>query len=104
MVNTESESASHCEYVDFDLEIGEQRESRSYPVSVRSPEGEARVVMRFPFDEWELKDRLRDVEFALLRSGGGGRLVPPVPGKRRISVGGRGPAAQRSTSAPGASD
>ena len=29
----------------------------------------------FPFDEWELKDRLRDVEFALLRSGGSRRRI-----------------------------
>jgi hypothetical protein len=32
-------------------------------------------VMRFPFDEWELKDKLRDVEFALLRSGGTRRRI-----------------------------
>jgi hypothetical protein len=75
MVNTDSESASHWEYVDFDLEIGEQRESRKYPVSVRSPEGEAQVVVRFPFDAWELKDKLRDVEVALLRSGGSRRRI-----------------------------
>jgi hypothetical protein len=75
LVNKDSESAIHWEYVDFDLEIGEQRESRTYLVSVRSPEGEAQEEIRFPFDEWELKDRLRDVEFALLRSGGSRRRI-----------------------------
>lgn len=88
MVNTDSESASHWEYVDFDLEIGEQRESRRYPVSVRSPEGEAQVVMRFPFDEWELKDKLRDVEFALLRSGGSRRRIG-TPEEQTVQAFGR---------------
>jgi chorismate mutase len=74
-VNSESDSASHWEYVDFNLEIGERKGSRTYPVSVRSPEGEAQEEMRFPFDEWELKDQLRDVEFALLRSGGTRRRI-----------------------------
>jgi len=74
-VNRESDSASHWEYVDFDVEIGEEREPRSYPISVHSPEGEAQEDMRFPFDEWELKDKLRDVEFALLRSGGSRRRI-----------------------------
>ena len=31
--------------------------------------------MRFPFDEWELRDKLRDVEVALLRSGGTRRRI-----------------------------
>src|SRR5215211_7913286 len=71
----ESDSASHWEYVDFDLEIGEESGPRKYPVSVRSPEGEAQEEMRFPFDEWELKDKLKDVEVALLRSGGKRRRI-----------------------------
>jgi WD40 repeat protein len=71
----DSDSASHWEYVDFDLEIGEESEPRKYRVSVRSPEGEAQEEMRFPFDEWELKDKLRDVEVALLRSGGKRRRI-----------------------------
>lgn len=74
-MNRDTESASHWEYVDFDLEIGEQREPRRYPVSVRSPDGEAKEEMRFPFDEWQLKDKLRDVEVALLRSGGSRRRI-----------------------------
>jgi tetratricopeptide (TPR) repeat protein len=74
-VNSDSDSASHWDYVDFNLEIGEQTGSRKYTVSVRSPEGEAQEEMRFPFDEWELKDQLRDVEFALLRSGGKRRRI-----------------------------
>jgi hypothetical protein len=74
-VNSDSDSASPWEYVDFNLEIGEQKESRTYPISVHSPEGEAQEEMRFPFDEWELKDQLKDVEFALLRSGGSRRRI-----------------------------
>jgi CHAT domain/TIR domain len=57
------------EYANFDLEIHQPSESREYPVSVRSMEGEAQAEMRFPFDEWELKDKLRELEVALLRSG-----------------------------------
>jgi hypothetical protein len=87
-VNSNSDSASHWEYVDFDLEIGEQKGSRTYPVSVRSPEGEAQEEMRFPFDEWELKDQLRDVEFALLRSGGTRRRIG-TPEEQTIQVFGR---------------
>jgi tetratricopeptide (TPR) repeat protein len=87
-VNSDSDSSSHWQYVDFDLEIGEQMESRKYPVSARSPEGEAREEMRFPFDEWELKDRLRDVEFALLRSGGSRRRIG-TPEEQTIQVFGR---------------
>jgi hypothetical protein len=74
-MNRNSDSASHWEYLDFDLEIGEEREPRKYPVSVRSSEGEAQEEMRFPFDEWELKDKLKDVEVALLRSGGKRRRI-----------------------------
>jgi O-acetyl-ADP-ribose deacetylase (regulator of RNase III) len=57
------------EYLDFDLEIREGG-PQEYPVAVDSPGGQALKVMRFPFDEWELKDKLRDLEVALLRSGG----------------------------------
>jgi tetratricopeptide (TPR) repeat protein len=45
-------------------------------VAVRSPAGEAQGQMRFPFDEWELKDRLQALEIALLRSGGTRRRMP----------------------------
>jgi len=44
--------------------------------------------MRFPFDEWELKDKLRDVEFALLRSGGSRRRIG-TPEEQTIQVFGR---------------
>ena len=87
-MDSDSDSASHWQYVDFDLEIGERKGSRRYPVSARSPEGEAREEMRFPFDEWELKDRLRDVEFALLRSGGSRRRIG-TPEEQTIQVFGR---------------
>ncbi len=32
--------------------------------------------MRFPFDKWELKDKLQALQIALLRSGGGRRRIP----------------------------
>ena len=57
------------EYVDFELEIGAGR-GREYPVSVlRSPVGEARGTMRFPFDRRSLSNQLLVLENALLRSG-----------------------------------
>jgi WD40 repeat protein/tetratricopeptide (TPR) repeat protein len=87
-VNSDSDLASPWEYVDFNLEIGEQKEFRTYPISVHSPEGEAQEEMRFPFDEWELKDQLKDVEFALLRSGGSRRRIG-TPEEQTIQVFGK---------------
>jgi tetratricopeptide (TPR) repeat protein len=68
-------SMSSWNYLDFELEIrgGGPRE---YPIAVRSPAGEAQAEIRFPFDEWELKDRLQALEIALLRSGGSRRRIP----------------------------
>ena len=58
------------EYHDFELDIGIGH-GREYPVAVRrSPAGEARAKMRFPFDEQQLAGRLKDLQIALLRSGG----------------------------------
>ncbi len=57
-------------YLDFELEIG-LGAGREYPVAVlHSPAGEARATMRFPFDELALENRLKDLQIALLRSGG----------------------------------
>lgn len=57
-------------YLDFELEVG-QGAGLEYPISViRSPAGEARATMLFPFDALELKNRLQSVQIALLRSGG----------------------------------
>jgi hypothetical protein len=57
-------------YLDFEIEIGPGM-GREYPVAiVRSPAGEARETMKFPFDELALKDRLQNLQIALLRSGG----------------------------------
>ena len=65
------------EYLDFDLEVGPGR-SGSYPVKVRSPAGEAEITMRFPFDGLTLESRLKDLQIALLRSGGvPRRAIPP---------------------------
>jgi hypothetical protein len=62
-------------YLDFDLEIG-PGQGREYPVAVlRSPAGEAHETMRFPFDELQLESRLKDLQIALLRSGGKRRQI-----------------------------
>lgn len=58
------------EYLDFEIEIG-LGQGREYPLAViRSPGGEARERMVFPFDELALASRLKDLQIALLRSGG----------------------------------
>ena len=62
------------DYLDFELEISEGG-PRRYAIAVRSPAGEAQGHMRFPFDEWELRDRLQALEIALLRSGGTRRRI-----------------------------
>ncbi len=65
------------EYHDFELDIG-IGQGRDYPVAVRrSPAGEARAQMRFPFDEQQLAGRLKDLQIALLRSGGRRRALTP---------------------------
>lgn len=62
-------------YLDFELEIG-AGQGRDYPVAVlRSPAGEARATMHLPFDEIQLESRLKDLQIALLRSGGVRRRV-----------------------------
>jgi len=63
------------EYLDFELEIGEGK-GNEYPVRViHSPAGEAREMMRFPFDRLALENRLKDLRIALLRFGGKLRRV-----------------------------
>jgi len=63
------------DYLDFELEVG-LGTGREYPVAViRSPAGEARETMRFPFDELALNNRLQSLQIALLRSGGRRRRV-----------------------------
>ena len=58
------------DYLDFELEIG-VRDGLEYPVAVlRSPAGEARERVTFPFGELELENRLQALQIALLRTGG----------------------------------
>jgi len=64
------------EYLDFNLAIG-QGQGRAYPVTVRSPAGEAHVTMTFPFDTLTLENRLKDLQIALLSSGGARRGLLP---------------------------
>src|SRR5215217_6459637 len=68
-MDAQSGPMSSWDYLDFELEIRES-ESRGYAVAVHSPAGEAQEEMRFPFDERQLRDKLKDLEIALLRSGG----------------------------------
>jgi ABC-type branched-subunit amino acid transport system substrate-binding protein len=55
--------------LNFDVEIRSVG-GLDYEVIARSPTGEGRTTMRFPFDEIALKLRMKDLEIALLRSGG----------------------------------
>lgn len=60
-------------YLDFDIEIS-AGSGRDYPIAVvQSPAGEAQETMHFPFDELALDNRLKDLQIALLRSGGNRR-------------------------------
>jgi len=75
-------------YLDFELEIG-LGTGREYPVAVvRSPAGEARETMRFPFDELALESRLKGLQIALLRSGGQRRKMP-LPEEQAVQDFGR---------------
>lgn len=57
-------------YLDFEIEIG-PGDGVTYPVTVlRSPAGEAKAELTWPFSELELKNRLLALENSLLRSGG----------------------------------
>jgi CHAT domain/Pentapeptide repeats (8 copies) len=64
------------EYLDFDLEIREGG-PQEYPVEVDSPGGQASGEMHFPFDDYELENKLLALENALLRSGGSQRGLSP---------------------------
>ena len=56
-------------YLDFELEIG-VGDGQTYPVAVlRSPAGEARERVNFPFGALELENRLQALQIALLRTG-----------------------------------
>src|SRR5512143_1886330 len=62
-------------YLDFEVEIA-RGYGREYPVAVvKSPAGEARETLKFPFDELALENRLKALQIALLRSGGSRRQV-----------------------------
>ena len=70
-------------YLDFEIEIG-LGQGREYPLTVRSPAGEARGALRFPFDSLALESRLKDLRIALLSSGGRRRQV--LTPQERLSV------------------
>src|SRR5215208_6413823 len=58
------------EYLDFDIDV-EAQPSGGYEVAVvNSPAGDARAEMRFPYDRLALQSKIKDLQIALLRSGG----------------------------------
>lgn len=61
-------------YLDFELEIREAL-PQGYCVAIDSPAGEAEEEISLPFDRRELRDKLKDLEIALLRSGGTRRAL-----------------------------
>ncbi|MFZ4656936.1 MAG: SUMF1/EgtB/PvdO family nonheme iron enzyme [Caldilineaceae bacterium] len=66
---------SNLDYLDFELEIG-QPTGQNYPLTVlRSPAGEARATLAWPLGELALENRLKDLQIALLSSGGVRRTV-----------------------------
>ena len=91
-----------AEYLDFEIEIGKGI-GREYPIAViRSPGGEARGQMVFPFDELALGSRLKDLQIALLRSGGQRRLLltPQEQTGGSVPLTDRDPGAPSQSSAP----
>lgn len=63
------------DYLDFELEIN-YGVGKDYPVAIiRSPAGEAFATMHFPFDDLALENSLKDIQIALLRSGGKNRQI-----------------------------
>lgn len=63
------------EHLDFELSVGDGEGDEYHVEVLRSPAGEARALMRFPFTELDLRDRLKTLEIALLRSGSTRRRV-----------------------------
>jgi hypothetical protein len=57
-------------YLEYELEIGPGSGREYSVVVIRSPAGEARETMHFPFDHLALENRLQALQIALLRSGG----------------------------------
>ncbi len=76
------------EFLEFELEIGlgthHERplgKDSEYPVSIVKapvPTGDVDETMKFPFEAHELDHRLMALQNALLRSGGGRRIVQPA--------------------------
>jgi len=73
------------EYLDFDLHIANGTDG-DYVVSViKSPVGEARATLRFPYDKSTLDSQLQGLELAVLKSGTVRRdIVMDVPEKKVV--------------------
>jgi hypothetical protein len=63
------------QYLDFELEMREGNATGYDVVVVKSPAGETRTAVTFPFGELELKNHLQALQIALLRSGGNRRRI-----------------------------
>src|SRR5215203_1613722 len=87
-MDSSSGSPGHWEYIDFELEILEGGPP-NYPVCVRSPEGEVHEQMHFPFDKWELENKLQALEIALLRAGDARRRRIHLPEEQTVQDFGR---------------
>jgi CHAT domain-containing protein len=57
-------------YLDFELEIGPSVDGAYSVAVIKSPAGETRTTLRWPFSELQLENRLKDLQIALLSSGG----------------------------------
>ncbi len=57
------------QYLDFDLEVGAGFGSTYHVLAKCEPIGTAAITMRIPFNGLALKDHLKDLRIALLRSG-----------------------------------
>ena len=63
------------QYLDFELEMREDNAAGYEVAVVKSPAGETRTTVTFPFGELELKNHLQALQIALLRSGGKRRRI-----------------------------
>ena len=82
-MRSDSGGTRQLSYLDFELEIG-LGSGLEYPVAVvRSPAGEARETMYFPYDERALESGLDKLQIALLRSGKKFR-GPPSPEEQPV--------------------
>lgn len=75
MADNLPQGTNQLDYFDFEIEIG-IGQGQEYPVRViKSPSGEARETMHFPYGDLALQNHLKDLQIALLKSGGKRRQI-----------------------------